>query len=354
MALARAVAFYLPQYHPIPENDEWWGPGFTEWRSVGKARPLYRGHHQPNVPGTLGFYDLRLPDTRAAQAELAAAHGVEAFCYWHYWFGGRRLLERPFTEVLASGEPTLPFCIGWANENWTKAWVGDRSHILVEQTYPGADDDERHFYSLLPAFADPRYFTVDGRPFFFVHRPHRLPDGQAFTDRWRALASKEGIPEPYFVGEAQHGWEAKDHGFDAQTRTPLVHLDAVSSATRQARRLVRTVRRGPMVHRYTTVAHARRPRCRSPHPELPMVMPGWDNTPRFGTRGFVLAGSTPKRYAADLRSAVAAVADLPPDERIVLLKSWNEWAEGNYLEPDRRFGDGYLRATAEALGHRPP
>ena len=169
---ARVITFYLPQFHPIPENDEWWEPGFTEWTNVTRARPLYPGHQQPMLPSELGFYDLRVAETRRAQGELASTYGVEAFCYWHYWFGdGRRLLERPFTEVLASGEPSISFCVAWANETWSGAWIGAPDKVLQQQTYPGEADDRAHFTALLPAFRDDRYLTVDGRPVFYVYRP---------------------------------------------------------------------------------------------------------------------------------------------------------------------------------------
>src|SRR5205809_7458559 len=171
----RLIAFYLPQYHPIPENDQWWGPGFTEWTNTAKARPLFRGHYQPHVPADLGFYDLRQPETREAQAEMARAYGIEAFCYYHYWFGnGRRLLQRPFEEVVQLGQPDFPFCLCWANETWTGVWHGLSSHVLIEQTYPGKEDAARHFHTLLPAFLDRRYVTVDGKPLFLVHSPTEL------------------------------------------------------------------------------------------------------------------------------------------------------------------------------------
>src|SRR5437879_9338189 len=149
---ARLIAFYLPQFHPIPENDAWWEPGFTEWTNVVRARPLFRGHRQPDLPTDLGFYDLRVAETRAAQAQLAAAHGIEAFCYWHYWFAGRRMLERPFDEVLRSGRPDFRFCLGWANQTWSGVWHGAPEQVLIEQTYPGEEDDRRHFAAVLPAF----------------------------------------------------------------------------------------------------------------------------------------------------------------------------------------------------------
>src|SRR3990172_1193224 len=199
---ARLIAFYLPQFHPIPENDEWWGRGFTEWTNTAKGRPLFKGHYQPHVPADLGFYDLRLPETRADQADMARKYGVEAFCYYQYWFAGRQLLERPFNEVLASGEPDFPFCLCWANQTWTGIWHGTPNRILVEQTYPGMEDHRRHFEALLPAFCDKRYLKVDGKPLFAIYNPMELPDTPRVLELWRGLAAKAGLPGLYLL--AQH------------------------------------------------------------------------------------------------------------------------------------------------------
>ena len=221
---ARLIAFYLPQFHPIPENDEWWGPGFTEWTNVAKAKPLYRGHYQPHLPAELGFYDLRVPETRQAQADLAREHGIEAFCYWHYWFAGRRILERPFSEVLTSGEPDFPFCLGWANQTWTGIWHGNPDRILIEQTYPGVDDHVAHFDAMLPAFEDPRYFRVDGKPLFYVFKPRFIPELRKFADLWRQLARRAGLPGLYLVGEEFRPWDPIEWGFDAACDSGLPTL----------------------------------------------------------------------------------------------------------------------------------
>ena len=345
---ARMVALYLPQFHPIAENDEWWGAGFTEWTNVAPARPLYRGHHQPNLPGALGFYDLRLAETRAAQADLAATHGIEAFCYWHYWFAGRRLLERPFGEVLESGQPAFGFCLGWANQNWSNIWTGGRS-ILVQQTYPGADDYAQHFRHVLPALRDERYFRVDGKPLFLVYRPGDLPDAAAFAEQWRTLAERAGLPGLYLVGETKGGWRAERAGFDAGLHSTLYDVypgPAVGGPV--GARLDRLLRRRPKSYPYERLARLRREPARLPVPTLPMVVSNWDSTPRFGRHGFVLTGSTPELFQDAVRRGIDATRELPADQRIVFLKSWNEWAEGNYLEPDRRLGDAYLRAVAAA------
>jgi len=189
----RAIALYLPQFHPVPENDEWWGRGFTEWRNVAKAKALFPGHYQPHLPADLGFYDLRLPEVREAQAELASQHGIHGFCYYHYWFNGRRILERPFNEVLESGKPDFPFCLCWANENWTRVWDGGERNVLLEQHY-SFEDDLAHIRSLIPAFKDPRYIRINGKPLFLVYRTELLPDPAKTAALWQKEAIKAGLP----------------------------------------------------------------------------------------------------------------------------------------------------------------
>lgn len=195
LPIARIIAFYLPQCHPIPENDAWWGPGFTEWTNVAKARPLYPGHVQPQLPADLGFYDLRVAEVRAQQAQMAADCGVEGFCYWHYWFGGgKRILERPFHEVLSTNQPDLPFCLGWANQSWTGIWHGNPKSVLVEQTYPGPADEAAHFAWALPAFRDARHIRVDGKPMFVVFDPYDMPSTISFIEHWRRLLPRLACP----------------------------------------------------------------------------------------------------------------------------------------------------------------
>jgi len=352
---ARVIAFYLPQFHPIPENDEWWGAGFTEWRNVAKARPLFRGHYQPHVPGDLGFYDLRVPEVRAAQAEMAQSCGIEGFCYWHYWFGGRRILERPFNEVVATGEPDFPFCIGWANQTWTGIWHGLSNKILVQQTYPGRSDYEAHFRAILPALTDPRYITVDRRPLVYVYDPANLPEGREFTDTWRELAHREGFPGLYFVGEAQVPWNPASKGLDAMVdkrMLPIVQWAPLTDPIgrwkwERKRRFGR-----PTVYQYGDVWERL---VTPPVPDLPNVvrharlMPNWDNSPRSGANALVLDGCTPDLFRRQVKVVLNQVHDQPVDRRLVFLKSWNEWAEGNYVEPDLKFGRGYLDVLREEL-----
>jgi len=364
---ARLIAFYLPQFHPIPENDEWWGKGFTEWTNVANAKPLFRGHYQPRVPADLGFYDLRLQEARMAQAELAEKYGIEGFCYWHYWFAGKRLLERPFNEVLKSGKPDFPFCLGWANDSWTGIWHGCADKTLMEQTYPGPKDEEAHFYSLLEAFCDKRYLKIDGQPIFLIYKPYMLPEPVRFIEHWKKLAVKEGLRGVYFIGNARTmDWIPEKDGFDALTPhnpgltlhkafgywdPPSGFRDKLFIAiTKQRYREWRRVRfNKPDIFLYEDYIKYGLPPLRKDFDEYPCVIPNWDNTPRCGNRGHVFIGSTPELFGSHLREAIGQVAHRGPEKKIVFVKSWNEWAEGNYLEPDLRFGRGYLEACKEEV-----
>jgi hypothetical protein len=348
----RTLAFYLPQYHPIPENDEWWGAGFTEWTNTAKARPRFPGHYQPHLPADLGFYDLRVAETRVAQAEIAQAHGVEAFVYWHYWFGGRRILERPFTEVLAEGEPDFGFALAWANQTWSGIWHGAPNRILIEQDYPGEHDDRAHFAHLLPAFTDPRYVTVDGKPLFYIFRPEQLPEPAAFVERWQALAIEAGLPGLYLVAEMSdllgRGPIYPDPfsaGFDAglHVRIPVDTSDPSTLRMRVLRKFGL-----PEIYPYARTP-VQRPPSTAERPVLPCVYPNWDNTPRSGRRGLVAHGSTPDRFGVHVEDAVGRLAVLPSEQRLLFVKSWNEWAEGNHLEPDHRDGHGYLKVLRGAV-----
>jgi lipopolysaccharide biosynthesis protein len=350
---ARLIAFYLPQFHPIPENDSWWGPGFTEWTNAAKARRRYFGHYQPRVPADLGFYDLRLPETRLAQARMAEEYGIEGFCYYHYWFAGHRLLERPFEEVLHSGEPDFPFCLCWANGTWTGIWHGAPNRVLIEQTYPGSDDYKAHFAAVLPAFHDRRYIRVDGKVLFAVHLPSEIPDPKRFTDLWRELALKEGLSGIHFSGVSHDlAWMPQEHGFDSRIPHSLPPVQAWFP-WRQPLRKVRTAIRQrlgiPTIYNYADAVRTMLPAAMMESPSFPCVVPNWDNTARSGARGRVLHGSTPALFAAHLRKALELLVHVQPERRIVFIKSWNEWAEGNYLEPDLRFGRQYLAAVRDTL-----
>jgi hypothetical protein len=355
-ATVRAIALYLPQFHPIPENDAWWGRGFTEWTNVTKARPLFRGHYQPQLPADLGFCDLRVPETREAQAALAQANGIHGFCYYHYWFSGRRLLNRPFDEVLSSGEPDFPFCLCWANEPWSRRWTGEEREILMPQDHSAADDDE-HGRFLARAFADPRYIRQHGRPLFLIWRPKHLRDPRGTLDRIAASVQRDGLPRPFFMGVDSHcpGVDCREFGFDA-TMTFAPHLGVLPGAvggeiTRE--RALRNLKRGIFdlglkVYDYAEVVDSLRD-LRNSGRAAPCAFVGWDNTPRRGRKGVVITGATPELFAADLRRCVELAQEWDPVEPLVFVNAWNEWAEGCHLEPDQRFGDAFLESARNAL-----
>lgn len=357
---ARAVAFYLPQFHPTPENDSWWGKGFTEWTNTAKAKPMFRGHYQPHVPADLGFYDLRVPETREQQAAMAREYGIEAFCYYDYWFGGgRRILERPFDEMVASGKPDFPFCVCWANESWTGIWHGSPKTVLLEQKYPGAEDHEKHFETLLPAFRDPRYLRVRGLPVFIVYRAHDLPDQHAFVDQWQRMARDAGLGGLHLVAYEMTGNLGIDlaaAGFDAVIKSPTIQRptwvsiwESRRNPTVWARNKLRHVRKMPTTYDYGTWAASQAAQKVESHVSYPCVLHAWDNTPRSGANGVVLTNPDPEIYRGLLERAVKSLDHLPADESLVFIKSWNEWAEGNHLEPDIRNGTSYLQVVSDVI-----
>lgn len=355
---ARVFAFYLPQYHPIPENDEWWGKGFTEWTNVGKAKSLFKGHYQPRVPADLGYYDLRVAETRKAQADMAREYGIEGFVYWHYWFGhGKRLIERPFNEVLHSGEPDFPFCLAWANETWKGFAHGmTNRNVLIEQQYPGVEDYTAHFYEVLPAFKDKRYITVNGCPLFMIYKPVGEPEVQVFMETWQQLAKENGLEKIYFVAHCIDTKcsvkEALDNGFDAANSTRLFNYTMKHRTFWQKvyNRFNKVVRNVPLAYPYKTVSkYFITPEEDRLENVFPSVIPGWDHTARSGREGLVLTNSTPDYFEKHVKEVVDLVVTKKPENRILFLKSWNEWAEGNYMEPDLRWGKQYLEAFKKQI-----
>lgn len=365
MEKARVIACYLPQYHPFKENDEWWGKGFTEWTNVGKAKPLFRGHYQPRVPADLGYYDLRLPIVREQQAELAREAGIEGFMYWHYWFGnGKTLMADIFDDVLKSGKPVYPFCLGWANHDWTrKTWNSSAQNhkdmMLMKQEYPGDEDIVMHFNAVLPAFKDHRYITVDGKPIFIVYDPYNLKDAKHFLDMWRKLAKEAGLKGIHFVGNTQ-GWESSyqgvlDMGFDALTLgNGWMALNAVNHGyflNMLKTKIAKWFPRITPVYRYPYKKIIKHLFNEWDYKEYcyPQIWPNYDRSPRGGRRATIWTGSTPELFKKHVEDALNIIKDKQPQHKILLLRSWNEWAEGNYMEPDLKFGHGYLDALHEAL-----
>ena len=378
---ARVIAFYLHQFHPIPENDKWWGKGFTEWTNVAKAKPLFRGHYQPRIPADLGFYDLRVPEVREQQAQLAREAGIEGFCYWHYWFGnGKQLLERPFNEVLVSGKPDFPFCLGWANHSWTnKSWeAGTRKQkemTLMEMVY-SEEEYVKHFYDVLPAFKDKRYITVDGKPLFLVWAPLEIPDSVAFTSLWQKLAKENGLNGIHFVGR-QHTIRPHDRTLTNGILRNIPNVagmlyqqvfdagfDAVNPrGDMRAEHYVRSLKdiffRGVAVRLFKCF-----PISKCDQREInkflysneerrenvyPTILPNWDRSPRSGRKARIYVNSTPEVFGEQIDTVLDLIKNKKDEHKIIFLRSWNEWAEGNYVEPDLRYGHGYLDVLREKL-----
>jgi hypothetical protein len=349
---ARVVAFYLPQFHPIPENDAWWGAGFTEWTNVAKAVPQFVGHHQPRLPGELGFYDLTAPDALARQVELARAHAVSAFCFHYYWFAGKRLLEKPLDAFLADRSLDLGFTLCWANENWTRTWDGADDQVLIAQAH-SREDHARVFDDLARYLEDPRAIRIDGKPMLVVYRPALIPDAREMTEIWRERAAARGWPGLYLAATDAFQFDAPArNGFDGLVEFPPHGL----TPPRIERRLTwLNSHHSGAVFDYAATAEeaARRLQRRrgQAHDLFPGVMPDWDNEARRPGAGNIFHGATPQAYARWLAAACeAAERTLPADRRLVFVNAWNEWAEGAYLEPDRRWGRAFLQATAAVMG----
>lgn len=378
---ARVIAFYLPQFYPIPENNIAWGPGFTEWTNVVLARPQFRGHQQPRIPADLGFYDLRLAETRREQARLAQEAGIEGFCYWHYWMGnGKQLLERPFDEVLSSGQPDFPFCLAWANHDWkTSTWQKQSSDsIICPQLYPGKEDDIAHFYKVLKAFKDKRYINIDGKPLFVIFDPYHFMAVKQFIELWQDLAIQNGLKGIYFVAMTSSTSTLR-HLSDGTLQRVLPNLkssadvyksllelgfDGINSFGKNRAEMI-TMGRWRYIIRKKIQKHIPGlPSLKYDYPEVvshffspedkwdnvfPTIMPQWDRTPRAGKQEGIYIHATPKKFEGHVKDALKVIANKPEGKRILFLRSWNEWGEGNYMEPDILYGHGFLNALKNVI-----
>ncbi len=345
----RLIAFYLPQFHPIAENDLWWGKGFTEWCNVTKGLPRFVGHYQPHLPADLGFYDLRLAETLRAQAELAKKYGVKGFCFHYYWFAGKKILETPLAHLLSHPEIDLPFCINWANESWVRSWDGNEKDVLIRQE--NSDEDDIAFMRALePFIRDPRYIRVQGRPLIMVYRPSLLPDAIATVKRWRNFCSEAGLGDPYLVmAQASGDEDPRPYGFDAAAEFPPHKVGwVVPNLINGARRFTKSYR--GRILSYDRMAQNAMAVGDEDFTLLRGVCPSWDNEARKPDKGVVFINSTPRKYGEWLDWACRKVMHSnTPDERIVFINAWNEWAEGAHLEPDRHYGHAYLCETARVL-----
>jgi len=350
MSRPQIIAFYLPQFYPTKENDEWWGEGFTEWTNLAKARPLFKGHDQPKIPGRLGFYDLRLTETREEQASLAREAGVSGFCYWHYWFNGRRLLDRVFTEVVDSGKPDFPFCLCWANHSWyQKTWDPKKpNRLLIEQTYPGEADYIAHFNAMLSAFKDKRYLKVDGKLVFGIFEADAIPSFQLMKEIWNWKALENGLEGFYFFGLAQGEKRAKfidQVGYDAVVYDNMQTVYARNwSLTRRA--LDKILHR-PHVIQYEDYVKESILYYSEHSNFVPCIVPNFDHSPRSGKKGIIMHQSTPQKWEHLFRKVYEL--QIERNSPLLVIKSWNEWGEGNYLEPDAKYGKEYLNVMQKII-----
>src|SRR6185437_13084368 len=358
----RPIAIYLPQFHPVQENDAWWGKGFTEWTNVSKAKPLFKDHYQPHLPTDLGFYDLRVAETREAQAALAKEYGIHGFCYYHYWFNGRRILERPFNEVLSSGKPDFPFCLCWANENWTRRWDGMDKEVLLEQKY-GVEDNIQHMKYLCSIFKDKRYIRINGKPLFIVYRIELFPDIKRTAEVWRQVAREEGIGEIYlaFMQNKIKNFVPEELGFDAAISfepnfnlshyTPALKKDLIKFYLNKV--FFKLGKKMPYnflrYFNYQQLLDKSKNEPKAPYKLFPGITPMWDNSARRKKDPFIIHNSTPELYQEWFEDTLKKFEPYSADENFIFINAWNEWAEGNHLEPDQRWGRKYLEATLNAL-----
>lgn len=346
----RTIAFYLPQFHPIPENDLWWGRGFTEWTNVTRARPNFVGHDQPRVPADLGYYDLRVPAVMRQQADLAKRYGLGAFCFYYYWFAGRRLLEHPIEQYMADPDIDFPFCLCWANENWSRRWDGQDQDVLMAQAH-SPEDDIAVVHDLIRHFRRPNYLRVDGRPLMLIYRASQFPDFAATAARWREACREAGVGEIYLAhvesfDMIDKGIEPARFGCDAAVEFPPHGMAETYDAPTPLLNPDFTGRVADFRDIATRYAVRRAP----PYKRFMGIMPGWDNTARRQDHSYVFEHSSPGAFRAWMEHAVERTRDEHTgEERLLFINAWNEWAEGAYLEPDRRFGHGFLEAHRDAL-----
>lgn len=354
------IAYYLPQFHPFKENDEWWGKGFTEWTNVGKAKPLYKGHYQPKVPADLGYYDLRVPEVREQQVELAKEAGVYGFCYWHYWFGnGVQLMNDIIDDVAASGKPDFPFCLGWANESWkAKLWNkdGKGDKVLVKQKYGGEEDYRSHYEYVKTLITNKNYIRIENRPFFLIYQPFDSPEVPKIMRLWNKWIKEDGIADSFYFVASIKEEKLRDKvlsmGFDAITIAPGLRLDLTYKFNKNyfQRAILKIMRIFRQVPRVMSMKDFNKLNPKHGYDDdertIPSILPQWDHTPRSGVKGYVLEG-TPKLFEKQCEDVLNMVKH--KKNKLIFLKSWNEWGEGNYMEPDLKNGKGYIEALRQAI-----
>lgn len=362
MKKKRAIAFYLPQFYPTPENDLWWEPGFTEWTNVVRAKPLFKGHYQPRIPQELSFYDLRVPETRERQAELAREAGIEGFCYWHYWFGnGKRLLDRVFREVVESGKPDFPFCLCWANHSWyRKTWdPNSPNKLLIEQTYPGVEDYKNHFMQMLPAFKDKRYIcNSEGKMLFGIFDPKRFVDFELFKETWNTLAKENGLNGFEFFAYVPDEVTYKDvlsRNYDRIVYEAIndsyPYLYAKRYTYEWFKNHIKKILHKPLkMVNYSDYVTKSIDVFKRKLDVTPCIDPMFDHSPRSRGVGQILHNNDPKLWGKLCREVANCVeSNHNNPDGFIFIKAWNEWGEGNYMEPDTRFGKAYIEEAGKVF-----
>ena len=361
------LAYYLPQFYPTEFNNEWYGKGFTEWTNVGKAKPLFKGHYQPKVPTELGYYDMRLPEVAEQQSELAKEAGIIGFAYWHYWFGeGRTMLEMPIQRALATGKPDFPFCFAWANESWyKKMWDDNGSKKLIcEQKYPGDEDIVAHFQYCLPAFRDKRYIYYQGKPVFIIYKPYDYPEVQHFIEKWNEMIRQEGLADGFcFIATIYKTDQAEDmlhRGFDYVTYEAWSKL--MSKLIYEDQNIIKYLKR-VLINRILTPVLGSvkkmnykyvnsciwREGFDSREDVLPILIPNFDHSPRSGKKNYIIVDPTPENWEKQVKIVFNGVKS--KKNKLVMLRAWNEWGEGNYMEPDLKYGNAFIRVLGNMVNH---
>ena len=354
----RPLAFYLPQFHPIPENDAWWGKGFTEWRNVVKTKPLFKDHYQPHLPADLGFYDLRLIEVMEEQAALAKDHGIYGFIYYHYWFNGKQVLDFPVKNMIANKKPDFPFMLCWANENWSRNWDGGFDKLLLHQEYSAADDREHMEYLCKNIFSDSRYIKIDNKPVFAVYRPELFPAGAGTAQLWNEVCLKAGFSGIYLlkVESVSNRIHPNEIGFDAAVefqpdwtnipsrvsidfREKLLHKLSIKTSPKYNNK----------IFEYSKLVEKGIQKKTADYKRYPGITPMWDNTPRRNRDAVIFKNSSPELYGKWLSHIVNNFRPFSADENFIFINAWNEWAEGNHLEPCQKWGKQYLEITQKVL-----
>ena len=356
----KPIAIYLPQFHPVAENDIWWGKGFTEWTNVVKVQPRFNGHYQPHLPADLGFYDLRLEEARIAQEKMASDYGIHGFCYYHYWFNGKRLLHEPLDRKLKNAKEDLPFMMCWANENWTRTWDGAENEVLLNQKY-SFEDDLKHIQHLISYFKDDRYIKVNGKPVFIIYRPKFFPDIEGTIKIWRKEVKKAGFPDLYigFSQNHEHNYDPKLKGFDfafqfqpdfeTKSNKNVFNMSLLKRIQRRFMKLV-GLQLEKNQYYYDYFEYIQKQIAVAFNKDVyPGITPMWDNSARRKIDPFILHDSTPDKYKIWLAHIKNQYPWKEMPESFLFINAWNEWAEGNHLEPCQKWGTSYLEVTKEIL-----